>query len=371
MTGRKPFIHDTPATRVVFGVGTRHAVADEVSRLGATRVLLFAGEYEMTVAAEIADALGDKVVGTFTDVVMHVPAEIARRAVDTARDRSVDLLVPVGGGSSTGMAKAVAKELGVPILAVATTYAGSEMTPIWGLTEDRRKVTGNDPRVRPVTVIYDPELTLTLPVGMSANSGMNAIAHLVEGLYAPNCSPVSAVTAQEGVRALAAALPRLVADPTDLAARSDALYGAWLGGWILGTTSMGVHHKICHTLGGTYDTPHAPTHSAVLPYVAAYNAGAAPQAMDRVCRALTEAGRPTDDAAVGLWTLASDIGAATSLHAVGLPSTALDDVARIVSDANPTNPRAVTYDGVRALLLDAYAGEPPQAATLTRPTAAP
>lgn len=353
------FVHATPATRVVFGAGSRRDVVAEAELLGAKRVLLLGGGHESGVIAEIADALGSRLAGTFDEIVMHVPAEVAGRAVRAAQDAHADLLVPVGGGSAVGTAKAIAKELGTPILAVATTYAGSEMTPIWGLTENARKVTGRDLRVLPETVIYDPELTLTLPAGLSANSGMNALAHLVEGLYAPNGSPISALTAAEGVRALSSALPRVVGDLDDVDARSDALYGAWLGGWILGTTGMGVHHKICHALGGTFDTPHAQTHSAVLPYATAFNAEAAPEAMDRIVRALEEAGRPTPDAATGLWQLATDIGANTSLRALDLPESALDEIVTQVVDTDPVNPRRVDGDGVRELLAQAYAGAPP------------
>lgn len=357
----RAFVHDTPGIRVVFGPGRRREAAAEVERLGAHRVVVVAGSHERSVADELTAALGDLLAGTWTEVVMHVPAGVARRAAATARERGADLLIALGGGSAVGTAKAVAKELGAPILAIPTTYAGSEMTPIWGITENQRKVTGTDPRVRPITVIYDPELTVSLPAGLSANSGMNAIAHLVEGLYAPSGSPLSALTAQEGIRALAAALPRLVADPHDMAARSDALYGAWLGGWILGTTTMGVHHKICHTLGGMCDTPHADTHSAVLPYATAYNADAAPEAMRRIVRALEDAGRPASDAAIGLWQLAGDIGATTSLQSVGVPESALGEAARIVADAAPTNPRPVEFMGLRATLRAAYAGERPSA----------
>lgn len=353
------FVHATPATRVVFGPGSRRRVPDEVAALGGRRVLLIGGGYESGAIAELSDALGSRLAGTFDEIVMHVPVEVAQRAVAAAQAVDADLLLPVGGGSAVGTAKAIAKELSVPILAVATTYAGSEMTPIWGLTDNARKVTGRELGVLPRTVVYDPELTLTLPAGLSTNSGMNALAHLVEGLYAPNGSPISALTAQEGIRALASALPRVVADPGNVEARSDALYGAWLGGWILGTTGMGVHHKICHALGGTFDTPHAQTHSAVLPYATAFNAQAAPDALARIVRALEEAGRPAPDAATGLWQLATDIGANTSLRALGLPESALSEIVTQVVEANPVNPRPVDADGVRELLAQAYAGGAP------------
>lgn len=357
MTGS--FVHDVPASRVVFGNGTLHEVGPEVERLGGSRVMLIAGGHEAAYADQIAADLGDRVVSRFTDVVMHVPVEVARKAVDEAVAAQADVLVALGGGSSTGMAKAVAKELRLPILAVATTYAGSEMTSIWGLTENARKVTGKDPAVLPKTVIYDPELTVSLPVELSAASGMNALAHLVEGMYAPNVSPVSFIQAEEGVRALAMALPRVVADPRDLRARGDALYGAWLAGWTLGTTGMGVHHKICHTMGGTYSLPHAPVHSAVLSYATAFNEEYAPEAMTAVKRAMRAAGFDSDTAAGAIWDLATAIGAPTSLAAVGFDEAHVDEATEIIVGGRPTNPRPVEPDGVRALLRAAHAGTRP------------
>jgi maleylacetate reductase len=293
--------------------------------------------------------------------VMHVPKPIAERASAEARDAGVDLLIALGGGSSTGMAKAIALETGLPILAIPTTYAGSEMTSIWGITENNRKVTGRDPKVLPTTVIYDPELTLTLPVDLSAASGMNALAHLVEGLYAPGVSPISVLQAEDGVRALAFALPKVVGDPDDLVGRGEALYGAWLAGWTLGTTGMGVHHKICHVLGGAYNLPHAPMHSAVLSYATAFNEDHAPHAMAALRRALAAGGLTAESAATGVWELATSIGAPTSLRDVGFDIGNLDEAARLVVAGQPTNPRPVTLDGVRALLLAAYEGTRPRA----------
>lgn len=355
------FVHDVPAARVVFANGAIDQVGAEVERLGCARALLISGGPEAQYAERIAAQLGSRVVARFTDVVMHVPVDVAERAVALAAESGADVVIALGGGSSTGMAKAVAKETGLPIVAVPTTYAGSEMTPIWGLTEGSRKTTGRDLRVLPRTVIYDPELTVSLPVSISSASGMNALAHLVEGLYAPGISPISAMQAEEGIRALASSLPRVAADPEDLVAREDALYGAWLAGWTLGTTGMGVHHKICHTLGGTYNLPHAPSHSAVIPFATAYNAEAAPVAMAAIVRALNAGGITATDAAQGVWDLATAIGAPTSLREVGFDAADVDEATAIVVAAHPTNPRPVDPDGVRALLLAAYDGTRPGA----------
>jgi maleylacetate reductase len=286
---------------------------------------------------------------------MHVPIEVADRARDRARELDADGCVAVGGGSAIGLGKAIALEHGLPVVAVPTTYAGSEMTPIWGLTDGGAKRTGRDPRVLPKSVLYDPELTLTLPAGLSATSGMNAIAHAVEGLYAPDASPVVSLMAEEGVRALGGALPAVVADGGDLDARAEAQYGAWLCGAVLGATTMSLHHKLCHTLGGTLDLPHAQTHTVVLPHALAYNAPAAPQAVAALSRAL---GR-TPDPARELWELAGRLGAPRSLRELGM---AEEDIARIadLAVASPyANPRPVTRDAVAALLRAAWAGAPP------------
>lgn len=356
-----PFVHDVPASRVVFANGSISRVGDELERLGCSRVLLVAGGPEQVYADRVAEILGDRVVGRFRDVVMHVPLATAHQAVAAAVECGADCVIAVGGGSSIGAAKAVAKETGLPIMAIPTTYAGSEMTPIWGLTEGDRKTTGRDIKVLPKTVLYDPELTLSLPADISAASGMNAIAHLVEGLYAPGVSPISALQAEEGVRALASALPRVVADPLDLGARGDALYGAWLAGWTLGTTGMGIHHKICHTLGGTFDLPHAQTHSAVIAYATAFNEPYAPRAMEAVTRALSAAGISEGSAGAGVWQLARSIEAPTSLKEVGFDPSMVDKAVEIIVAAQPTNPRPVDPDGIRALLLAAYDGSRPGA----------
>lgn len=348
------FVHDTPAVRVVLRVGALGDVADEARKLG-HRALLIADEAVKAPADGVAADLGATLAGRIDEVIMHVPVEQARAAVAYASEIDADTIVAIGGGSATGLAKAIAKELHLPITAVPTTYAGSEMTPIWGLTEQARKTTGRDLHVLPRTVVYDPVLTVGLPAPITAASGMNAIAHCVEGMYSSAGSPVTSLLAEEGVRALAAALPRAVADPADLTARSEAQYGAWLSGWVLGTTGMGIHHKICHVLGGTYNLPHAAAHSAVLAYATAYNADHAPAAMIRLSRALGSAG-----AAEGIWDLARRIGAPTSLAAVGFRETDAEEAAGLVMATPFANPRPVDRDGVRDLLLAACRGDRPQ-----------
>ena len=355
------FVHESAPMRVVFGAGRLADVPAEVDRLGAKRVLLVAGGPEAVFADALAESLGSRLAGRFTDVVMHVPVEVARAAAVAAADVDADLVVSVGGGSSTGAAKAIALESGLPILAVPTTYAGSEMTTIWGLTENGVKTTGRDPRVQPKVVVYDPELTLTLPADLSAASGMNAMAHLVEGLYSPGASPITTLVAEEGVRALAAALPAVVADPSDIDARSTALYGAWLAGWTLGVAGMGIHHKICHVVGGNYDLPHAGVHSAVLSYAMAYNADAAATELARAQRALRAAGIDSPDPARGVWNLEQLIGAPTDLASIGLAESDIAEAAAAVAAGKAVNPRPIEQAAVEALLRDAWEGVEPRA----------
>ncbi|OPG07549.1 maleylacetate reductase [Microbispora sp. GKU 823] len=352
-----PFVHEQAASRVVFGTGALESVAGEVERLGSARVLLICDRHSRPYGDAVAAALGGRLAGRIGETATHVPAPLARAAAERAAECDADLLVSVGGGSATGLAKAVAlhrrPERRLRILAVPTTYAGSEMTPVWGVTEDGRKRTGRDPAAQPVTVVYDPALTVALPPGLSAASGMNALAHLIEAGYAPGVSPLVAAASAEGAGLLARALPEVAADPTGLAAREDALRGAWLAGWALGVAPMGLHHEICHVLGGAYGLPHAATHSAVLPYVAAYNRRAAPGPLGRIAAALG-----ADDAAAGLWDLRTTVGAPADLAGLGLPESAIDRVAALVVAAAPRNPRPAGLDAVRGILRAAYDGRP-------------
>jgi maleylacetate reductase len=351
-----PFVYQAAATRVIFGSGTLARLPDEVARLGATRALVLCTPEQRTSAERVVALLGERAVGIFDRAAMHVPIEAAREARAEAERLGADCAVAIGGGSTTGLGKAIALDSGLPIVAVPTTYAGSEMTPIYGLTEGGLKKTGRDERVRPKSVIYDPELTLSLPFAMTVTSAFNAIAHAAEGLYAPDVNPVIALMAEEGIRASAAALPLLQKDPRDLDARSDALYGAWLCGTVLGAITMGLHHKLCHTLGGSFNLPHAEVHTVVLPHALAYNALAAPEAMARVARALG-----ASDAARGVHELARQLGAATSLAALGMPADGLDRAADLAVQNQYANPRPLERAALRSLLQRAFDGAEPEA----------
>lgn len=351
------FVFNGQPSRVVFGVGSLKHLEREIEAMGAKRALVLSTPEQSSQARHIADLLGSRAAGIFSKAVMHVPLETAREAREVAAKLGADCAVAVGGGSTTGLGKAIALESGLPILAIPTTYAGSEMTPIYGITEAGLKKTGRDPRVLPRTVIYDPLLSLSLPVGLSVTSAINAIAHAAEGLYAQDRNPITDLMAQEGIAALARAIPGICKQPGDVDARSDALYGAWLCGSVLGNVGMALHHKLCHTLGGSFNLPHAEVHTVVLPHAMAFNAEAAPLAMQKIAAALN---RP--DAAAGLFDLAADNGAPTALRDIGMRQEDLDKAADIAVSNPYWNPRPFGKEQrnlIRELLQRAFEGSRP------------
>ena len=351
----EPFACDTLPGRVVFGAGAaRTALADEVARLGVSRILLIAAGGGESVARDLAAPLADRIAGTFTGVQPHVPVEVADAARKQAAEVAADAVLSVGGGSATGTAKAVALTTGLPVIAVPTTYAGSEVTPVWGLTEGERKTTGVDAVVLPRLVIYDPELTASLPGPLSAASGLNAMAHCVDAFWAPGRNPVSALAAAEAIRVLAAALPAVSRDGTNLDARSDLLYGAYLAGTAFAVTGSGLHHKICHVLGGRYGLPHAQTHAIMLPYVLAFNAPGAPEAARQIGQALG-----SEDPAAALQALAAQLGLPLGLRDIGLREADLAEAAQLIEPAVPAdNPVPAGAGALQSLLRHAWAGDP-------------
>jgi maleylacetate reductase len=352
------FTYDQLPIRVVFGVGALDKLEAEAARLKLERLLVLSTPGQQKLAEAAAERLGKRCVGIHAKAVMHVPVEVAEAARAEAKRLGADGAVAIGGGSTVGLGKAIALESALPIVAIPTTYAGSEMTPIYGLTEGGAKKTGRDVRVLPRTVIYDPALTLNLPPAVSGPSGMNAIAHCVEALYAENANPVISLLAEQGIAALGRGLPAVVRRPGDIDARGQVLYGAWLAGVALGSVGMALHHKLCHTLGGSFTLPHAETHTIVLPHAVAYNAAAAPEAMARVARALGAV-----DAPIGLFDLAATLGARTALRDIGMDEADLDKAAEIASRNPYYNPRPLTQATIRALLDDAYHGRRPGSST--------
>jgi maleylacetate reductase len=349
------FVYTASPARVIFGSGTLAELPAEVERLGLRRALVLATPQQAGDAEGLAARLGARSAGIFAGAAMHTPVDVTLRAMAEVAEREVDGIVAVGGGSTTGLAKAIALRTDLPQIVAPTTYAGSEMTPILGETRDGVKTTQKSAKVLPEVVIYDVELTLSLPPALSAVSGLNAIAHAVEALYARDANPIVSLMAVEGITALARSLPRIMEDPQGREARSDALYGAWLCGLCLGSVGMALHHKLCHTLGGTFDLPHAETHAIVLPHAVAYNAPAAPLAMARIAGAI---GAP--DAAQGLYDLAGRLGAKRALRDIGMPAEGVERAADLALADPYWNPRSVERAAVHDLIARAYSGDPPR-----------
>jgi maleylacetate reductase len=350
----RAFVHDQAPGRVVFGPGTFARLAEEASRLGLARVLLICTASARGLGDEAADALGPRLAARIGEVRQHVPESDVDAALEVAGKAGTDGLLAIGGGSAVGLAKALALTLGVPIVAVPTTYSGSEMTPFYGISSAGHKHTGRDLRVLPATVVYDPALTVGLPADVTAASGMNALAHCVEALYDSEASPILELLAEESIRALARGLPGSVAQPDDVDARGYALYGAYLAGAVLGGTRIALQHRLAHVVGGTYGLPHAPVHSVLLPQVTRFNAPAAPAAMRRIAAALG-----ADDPAAGLFDLAGRIGAATDLASLGMDAGRLAEAAGLAAAEVTWNPRPVSTEDVLAVLTAAYAGARP------------
>ena len=356
----RQFVHTSPALRVLFGAGTIRKLGEEAGRLGLSRVLVLSTPQQVSEAERASDALAGRAAGMFAGAAMHTPVEVTEAALRRLADLGADGIASIGGGSTVGLGKALALRTGLRHLCLPTTYAGSEMTPILGETANGLKTTQTDARIVPDTVLYDVELTMSLPPRMSLTSGLNAIAHAVEAMYARDTDPITQLMAQEGVRALYASLPGIARSGADAGARADALYGAWLCGTCLGRTSMALHHKLCHVLGGAFGLPHAETHAVVLPYALAYNAPAVPEAVHRLAQAI---GRP--DPASALQALNLSLGGPASLRELGMPEAGVDRALALAMDNPYWNPRPLDRGALAALLDAAWRG-----ADLARPSGA-
>jgi alcohol dehydrogenase class IV len=323
------FTSEWSRVRVVFGAGVVSRLGAELDALGIARPLLVTTPGRAQGLAAVREPIGDRLAGVCDRAALHVPVERVRAALTEIDRSSPDALLAVGGGSAIGLAKAAALERLLPIVAVPTTYAGSEMTSIWGVTDGEVKRTGRSSGVAPRLVVYDPDLTLSLPPDVSAASGMNAIAHAVEAMYAAGAGPIATAAAEEAIRLLARALPAVVEAPGDRVPRAVALRGAHAAGVALELAAMGLHHKICHVL-------------------AAFNTPAAPEAMARVAGALG-----VEDAAAGLRHLNRSLGLTASLGTLGFRAEDVDRAADLITAAAYANPRPVTRDDVRLLLRQA------------------
>lgn len=351
---RHAFTYTSRPSRVLFGQGTISSITTELHSLGASRAIILCTPRQTGLADLLKSHLGDLCVGTFAHAAMHTPKHITNDAIAYSKAQNADSVISIGGGSTIGLGKACAFHANLTHIAIPTTYSGSEATPILGETVNGVKTTKSDPRILPKTIIYDVDLSLSLPPDVSAYSGINAIAHAVEALYAQTSNPIMTLLAKEAIRVLASSLPKIVDDPANKEARSDALYGAWLCGTCLGSVGMCLHHKLCHALGGSFGLPHAETHTAVLPHALAYNAPKVPDVMATLAAVLPDS---EVDAIHGLNLLLERVKVGRALKDLGMKEEDIDKGADIATKNEYWNPRVVQRDGVREVIRRAWAGE--------------
>ena len=350
----EPFVYEGRPQRIIFGRGRLAEAPDVLLSLGASRALVLSTAEQKATGERVVAVLGDLAAGLLPGAVMHTPVDVTESAVAELKRLNADCVVSVGGGSTTGLGKAIALRTDVKQLVIPTTYAGSEVTNLLGETAGGEKRTQRSPKILPEAVIYDVDLTLSLPVRLSATSGMNAMAHAVEALYARDRNPITSMMAEEGLWAFARSLPSIIENPGDIDARSSAQYGAWLCGMCLANTSIAIHHKLCHVLGGTFDLPHAETHAIVLPHAVAYNAKAAPEAMAKIAAALG-----ARDAAAGLYELAKSLKIPLALKDIGMPADGIGRVVELALKDPYWNPRPLEAVAIGQLIRSAYDGSPP------------
>ena len=350
----RPFVYNALPARVVFGAGTLHRLPEEVKRLGCNRALVLCTRFQEQSGMEVQKLLGQSAVGLYSNATMHTPENITLEALKVVEETKADCVVSVGGGSTIGLGKAIAYRTDLPQIVIPTTYAGSEATPILGQTAGGEKTTLKSDKVLPEVILYDVDLTLTLPPRMTITSGMNAIAHAVEALYSPESNPIIDMLAEQGIAAIARALPIIHKNATDKEARSDALFGAWACGTCLGAVGMSLHHKLCHTLGGSFNMPHAETRTVILPHAVAYNEEGAKDAITIVARALG-----ATNAAQALYDLSKNLGAPYSLKELGFKEEDIPKAAEIASKAPYLNPVKLEKEKILKLLQNAWAGNRP------------
>lgn len=350
----KSFVYTGLPSRVVFGAGKVLQINEEAELLGIERALVLTTPQQVDTGEMVADILGVKAAGIFSGAAMHTPIEITQAAMKAYYEADADGLISIGGGSTIGLGKAIALRNDAHQIVLPTTYAGSEMTTILGQTDKGEKVTQKSLKVLPETVIYDVDFTVSLPPALSVTSGINAMAHAVEALYAKSTNPILSVFAEQGISALMSALPVIVKTPSDLEARTRALYGAWLCAVCLGSGGVALHHKLCHVLGGSFDLPHAETHTVVLPHALAYNAPAVQPAMDVLSRATG-----TTNPAQAFFDLAEQSGVPISLKALGMPEDGITRAADIACKNPYWNPRPLERGAIENVIRSAWAGTPP------------
>jgi maleylacetate reductase len=344
------FQYDALPARVVFGVGAIARLPEEAARLRLHRALIISTAGQRKHAERVKELLGPAAAGVFANAVMHTPGEVTEAAMAKVADLRVDGFVAIGGGSAIGLSKALALRTDLPQIVVPTTYAGSEATPILGETVANEKRTQRSEKILPETIVYDIDLTVGLPVSVSMASGLNAMAHAIEALYAPDRNPLTNLMAEAALNALIGALPEIHDRADDIEARTTALWGAWLSGCCLGVTTMGLHHKLCHTLGGTFGLPHAETHAVLLPHVLDYNLPFAPDAQRTLIRLCLDSDPPR-----ALAEFTRRLRLPKTLSALGMTEAAIDGAADITVSKPYPNPRPLERDGIRGLLARAWA----------------
>lgn len=350
----RSFVYNALPARVIFGVGTLQRLPEEVIRLGCRRALVLSTKGHEPSGKEVRQLLGNLAVGLYSNAIMHTPEEITLDAMRMVEETKADCLVSVGGGSTIGLGKAIAYRTDLPQIVIPTTYAGSEATPILGQTVGCLKTTLKSLKVLPEVILYDIDLTLTLPAKMTVTSGMNAIAHAVEALYSPESNPMIDMLSEQGIAAIARSLPKIQKSPLDKQARSDALFGAWACGTCLGAVGMALHHKLCHTLGGSFNMPHSETHTVILPHAVAYNERGAKDAIATVAKALG-----VQNAAQGLYDLSKNLGAPSSLKELGFKEEDIPKAVEIALQSPYQNPVPLDKEEILRLLKNAWAGNRP------------
>jgi len=354
----EPFTYTPLAIKICFGNGRFSELEQIVSSYSANRILILSTNSDRAkdLAKKAGGQLENKVVGYFDECLEQVPVDNAKKVQSLAERLAVDCVVCIGGGSTIGHGKAVALKRNITLIHIVTTYSGSEMTISQGFQEGGIKRHTHDARMQANCVIYDPVLTTSLPPWVSGPSGMNAMAHCVEALYGEYANPVSDLLAASGIRALADALPKVVQNPDDLAARGDALYGAYMSGLSL-SAGMALHHQVAHVLGGSFGVPHAIAHTLALPHTIAYNREAVPSAMAKLMAALR-----SEDGPLGLYDLARNLNINMKLQDHGFTAENIDRAVNLILENPKNNPRALNSTAIREMFVDMVEGRPPKMA---------
>lgn len=370
----EPFTYTSFAQQIIFGPGALDRLKEATETFGWRRLLICvpASMRRQGVLDRVEKILGKRLVAVFEGVQPHVPEDQVKQALNLALKNGVEAVIGLGGGSAIGLAKAITMEVEavrldvgpslspidqplVPNIAIPTTYAGSEMTPVYGVTRRRpdgtsQKVTVKDVRVTPKLTIYDPALTLGLPPEMTATTGINALAHCVEAVYAIDRHPLSTAAALRGIKHITQALPHCYRNGADLAARREMFLGAHLAAVSLATVSMGLHHGLCHVLGGSAGVPHGLAHSIMLPHAMRFNLAVVAPQLAEVAEAMDLSRANLSDEAAGeaaaqaIYNLIGQLGIPQRLREVGVAEADLPRLAELAlqSKAVQSNPKPVT-----------------------------